>query len=312
MIVPYTNGGTYINIINAKYEAKVKQPEDPERLGYNFAGWYKDETLTEVYEFPETMPNVDVNIYAKWTPKTDTPYRIEYYQEQLQSGKYELVESTELTGVTNSIVMPEVKEYTGYNTPAAQNLTVSADGSAVLRYYYSLQKHTVTFYPGETDGEVVTYELKYGGRILAPMMAVKGYTFRGWDQEVANTMGTENLYYTAQWTKNPDTAYRVEYYVQGLDGNYKLQHLYEGLGFTKDEIVAETLRNLTVEDGITAEQKYAVENGTVFENMTVNGIACDTAVVEGSGKTVIKINYKRVKHQVTFAEGYDSGSGEDN
>lgn len=310
VIVPYTNGGTYINIINAKYEAKVKQPEDPERLGYNFAGWYKDETLTEAYEFPETMPNVDVNIYAKWTPKTDTPYRIEYYQEQLRSGEYELVESTELTGVTNSIVMPEVKEYTGYNTPAAQSLTVSADGSAVLRYYYSLQKHTVTFYPGETDGEVVTYELKYGGRILAPMMAVKGYTFRGWDQEVANTMGTENLYYTAQWTKNPDTAYRVEYYVQGLDGNYKLQHLYEGLGFTKDEIVAETLRNLTVEDGITAERKYAVENGTVFENMTVNGIACDTAVVEGSGKTVIKINYKRVKHQVTFAEGYDSGSGE--
>ena len=310
VIVPYTNGGTYLNIINAKFEAAIKQPADPERLGYDFAGWYKDEALTEAYEFPEKMPNTDVNIYAKWTPKTDIPYRVEYYQEQLRSGEYELVESDTLTGTTNSIVIPEAKEYIGYNTPAVQNLTVQADGSSVLRYYYSLQKHTVTFYSGEAGGEPVSYELKYGGKILAPMMAVKGYTFRGWDQEVVGTMGTENLYYTAQWTKDADTAYRVEYYVQGFDGRYKLQNIYEGLGFTKDEITAETLRDLVIEDETTAEQKFAVENGITFENMTVNGIACNTAVIEGSGKTVIKINYKREKHQVTFADGYDSGSGE--
>lgn len=64
VIVPYTNGGTYLNIINAKFEAAIKQPADPERLGYDFAGWYKDEALTEAYEFPEKMPNTDVNIYA--------------------------------------------------------------------------------------------------------------------------------------------------------------------------------------------------------------------------------------------------------
>ena len=88
------------------------------------------------------------------------------------------------------------------------------------------------------------------------MMAVKGYTFRGWDQEVVSTMGTENLYYTAQWTKDADTAYRVEYYVQGCDGRYMLQHIYEGLGFTKDEIAAETLRDLVIEGETTAEQNY--------------------------------------------------------
>ena len=41
VIVPYTNGGSYLNIINAKYEAKVAQPEDPVKPGYDFAGWYK-------------------------------------------------------------------------------------------------------------------------------------------------------------------------------------------------------------------------------------------------------------------------------
>lgn len=310
VIVPYTNGGSYINILNARFEAKVDRPADPVRMGYDFAGWYKDEALTEVYEFPEKMPAEDTNIYAKWTPKTDTPYRIEHYTEQLRSGKYELMEAEDLTGTTGETVTPEVKEYTGYQTPAAQELKISADGSAVLRYYYPLQKHTVTFNPGETGGEEITYELKYGGTVIAPMMAVKGYTFTGWDKDVDGFMGTEDVVYTAQWTKNPDTAYRVEYYVQGADGKEKLQHIYEGMGFTKDEVTAESLRNLQVEEEVTADQKYMVENGVTFENMTVNGLAVDTASIEGNGKTVIKLHYKREKHQVTFAYGYNVGENE--
>lgn len=310
VIVPYTNGGSYINIINAQFGAKVERPEDPVRIGYDFAGWYQDEALTEPYEFPEEMPAADTNIYAKWAPKTDTPYRVEYYKEQLRSGEYELAETEELTGTTNETVTPEVREYEGYQTPSAQELKISADGSAVLRYYYPLQKHTVTFAPGETGGEEISYELKYGGTIIAPMMAVKGYTFAGWDQNVAGFMGTEDLVYTAQWTKNPDTGYRVEYYVQGVDGKYKLQHIYEGLGFTRDELTAESLRNLVIEDELTADQKFAVENGVVFDNMTVNGMVQDTAIVEGNGKTVIKLHYEREKHKVTFAYGYLAGEEE--
>ena len=305
VIVPYTNGGSYLNILNAKYETKVEQPADPEKMGYDFAGWYQDEALTETYAFPEKMPAVDTNIYAKWTARDDTPYTVEYYGENLRSGEYERMESEELAGTTDSLVTPAVKEYTGYQTPSAQEVKVKPDGSTVLRYYYPLEKHSVTFDPGEAGGEQVTYELKYGGKVIAPMMAAKGYTFTGWDQEVVSTMGTEDVTYTAQWSKNPDTEYRVEYYVQDIDGAYKLQHIYEGMGCTEDEISADSLRALPVEDGVTAEQKYTEENGIVFENLTVNGIAKETAVVEGNGKTVIKINYKREKYQATFAYGYE-------
>ncbi len=310
VIVPYTNGGTYINIINAKFEAKVDRPADPVRPGYDFAGWYCDEALTEVYEFPEQMPAADTNIYAKWVEKTDTPYRVEYYTEQLRSGEYELVEAEDLTGTTASTVTPELKEYVGYQAPTEQEIKINADGSSVLRYYYTLQEHTVTFDPGEVGGEKVTFHLKYGGTIIAPMMAAKGYTFTGWDSEVVSNMGTEDIVYTAQWTKNPDTAYRVEYYVQDIDGKYKLKHLYEGMGFTGDEISADTLRNLPIDGEMTAEQKFVEENGVVFENLTVGGLAKETAVVEGSGKTIIKINYKREKYKVSFSYGYDTGDGE--
>lgn len=44
--------------------------------------------------------------------------------------------------------------------------------------------------------------------------------------------------------------------------------------------------------------------------MTVNGIATENATVEGNGKTVIKLRYKRLKYKVTFALGYETEAGE--
>lgn len=305
VIVPYTNGGTYLNIINAKYEAKVKQPENPVKPGYDFAGWYSDEDCTVPYTFPESMPAQDTNIYAKWTPSTNTPYTVEHYQEQLRSGEYELVESEAFTGTTDSYVTPEVKNYIGYNAPAKQEIQINADGSTTLRYYYDLQVHTVTFDPGEIGGDKVTYELKYGGTVIAPEMAAKGYSFKGWDQYVANRMGTEDVTYTAQWEKNADTPYRVEYYVQAVDGTYRLQDYIEEDGYTGSTLSAEALRSRSLEDGQSAEQKYALENGIAFENMTVKGAVADNTTIGADGKTVVKMYYRRQNHQITFDWGFD-------
>lgn len=310
VIVPHTNGGSYIAMINAKYEAKVEKPADPKKQGYQFAGWYKEEDLKTAYQFPDKMPAKDVSIYAKWTANKNTPYRVEYYGENVRSGQYELMAKSAFKGTTDSYVIPEVKSFAGYCAPAQQKLKVNADGSSVLRYYYSLQKHTVTFQPGEVGGEAQRYELKYGGKIIAPLMAAKGYTFTGWDQQVQSVMGTEDLTYTARWSKNKDTAYRVEYYVQDTDGAYKLQHIYNGMATTKATVSMESLKNLVISENQTADSLYTKENAIVFENMTVNGIATENATVEGNGKTVIKLRYKRLKYKVTFALGYETEAGE--
>ena len=310
VIVPYTNGGSYIDIINEKYGARVTKPRNPEKAGYTFEGWYKDEELTEPYEFPETMPAEDANIYAKWSERTDTPYRVEHYKEQLSSGEYELAESEELTGTTDSYVTCDVKNYTGYDAPAAQELKIAADGSAVLRYYYSLQWHKVTFDPGEVSGEKLTFDLKYGGKVIAPKLAVKGYTFTGWDKDIVSVMGTEDVTYTAQWSKNPDTAYRAEYYVQDTDGNYKLTSYVEREEYTDDVISEESLRNAVLDDGKTAEETFSIENGVVFDKMTERGILCDSIQVRGDGSTVVKLYYKRLSYKAVFDYGYDGKKAE--
>ncbi|MBR5571056.1 MAG: InlB B-repeat-containing protein [Oscillospiraceae bacterium] len=86
MIVPYTNGGSYVPIIVKNYEAKVTTPANPTKLGYTFAGWYTDTEFTQSYTFPELMPATDTSIYAKWEARTDIPYTVEHYLEDFRSG----------------------------------------------------------------------------------------------------------------------------------------------------------------------------------------------------------------------------------
>lgn len=93
---------------------------------------------------------------------------------------------------------------------------------------------------------------------MAPMMAANGYTFTGWDKEVVPVMGTEDVVYTAQWSKNADTPYRVEYYVEDLDGSYRLQYLSEGTGFTGDTFSAEELRYRIVDGTSSADTLLTV------------------------------------------------------
>ncbi len=291
IIAPFTNGGSYVPFIIGKYEQRVTAPKDPVRQGYIFAGWYSDEALTRPYAFPKTMPNVDTSIYAAWEPATDTPYTVEHYIQILGSSEYELADHETFTGTTDSTVMPLTKSYTGFKTPAAQTLVIRADGSSILRYYYDRQTYTVTFNPGEAGGEPVVIRLKYGSTITAPQFAAKGYIFRDWDKTVSTYMGDQDLTYTAFWDRDMTTEYRVEYYVQQPDGRYMLKGVVYRTGMTGDSIEAASLR---------MDSEYAVEGETSFQNVTVNGENSSTVRVEGGGKTVIKVNYKRAQYTVTF------------
>ena len=317
MIVPYSNGGSYVPMIIKNFEEKVTKPAAPEKLGYTFAGWYSDASLTTPYTFPELMPNTDTSVYAKWDARTDIPYTVEHYKENFRSGEYELAETENFKGTTDSTVSPEVKTYVGYVSPAKAEIKVEADGSATLRYYYNLERHNITFDAGQVDGvdvtteSDITYNMKYGATISAPQMAMKGYSFVGWTQDgstvatVADTVGTKDLTYTAMWQKNNDTEYRIEYYVQQADGRYTLQHMIKDKTATGKVFTEEYLRSLVIEGAKTADQKFLIENAIVFENMTVKGIVCEEAAVDGSGKTVIKLSYGRMKHTLTFDPNYD-------
>jgi uncharacterized repeat protein (TIGR02543 family) len=64
-----TNGGSEIAIQNIPAGTTVAKPEDPEKVGYNFTGWYSDTNLTELFDFENNQITQDTIIYAGWTIK---------------------------------------------------------------------------------------------------------------------------------------------------------------------------------------------------------------------------------------------------
>jgi uncharacterized repeat protein (TIGR02543 family) len=69
-VVNYTatfvsDGGTYA-IISAAAGSAISAPADPVKDGFEFVGWYSDESLTTAVTFPHTLAG-DITLYAKWT-----------------------------------------------------------------------------------------------------------------------------------------------------------------------------------------------------------------------------------------------------
>ena len=62
-----TNGGTPVATQYVNEGEKVAKPEDPTRSGYEFAGWFSDEGLSEKWDFEENSVSSDLTLYAKWT-----------------------------------------------------------------------------------------------------------------------------------------------------------------------------------------------------------------------------------------------------
>lgn len=60
-----SNGGTPVDDVIATAGGAVTAPKEPTREGYSFAGWYKDEGLTEYFAF-DAAPTENITLYARW------------------------------------------------------------------------------------------------------------------------------------------------------------------------------------------------------------------------------------------------------
>ena len=179
-----TNGGSDIAPITQDYGAEITAPDNPTRKGYTFKGWDK--------EIPETMPAENMTVKAQWeinqyTITFDTNGGSEIAPITQDYG-------TEITAPDN----PTRKGYTfkGWDkeipkTMPAENITLKAQ--------WEINQYTITF---DTNGgsEIAPITQDYGTEITAPDKPTrKGYTFKGWDKEIPETMPAENITITARW-----------------------------------------------------------------------------------------------------------------
>ena len=54
--------------VEVSYRAMVTKPEDPTLCGSDFAGWFADEGLTQLWDFDVDVAEADMTLYAGWTP----------------------------------------------------------------------------------------------------------------------------------------------------------------------------------------------------------------------------------------------------
>ncbi len=60
-----SNGGTEVESQTVQFGEKVTKPEDPQREGYKFVGWYTDIHLSQQWDFESTAEG-NMTLYAKW------------------------------------------------------------------------------------------------------------------------------------------------------------------------------------------------------------------------------------------------------
>jgi len=61
-----TSGGSEITDQRIPFEENAVKPADPQKPGYTFAGWFKDEDLTLAWSFTTDAVIADTTLYAKW------------------------------------------------------------------------------------------------------------------------------------------------------------------------------------------------------------------------------------------------------
>ncbi len=308
----------------------------PTKVGYTFEGWYekvedfgdqsKKFQFTTMGDYPEVEGvGAGITLYANWTPNSDTKYTVEHYFEEL-NGKYVLYADMNpddrgwtldtdttienKTGTTDELTQAQVKQFTGFVSPSAEELaaaqqSIAPDGSTVVKLYYKRAEYTATFGYGDigTGMDPVVSKAKYMGTVAVPALALVGYDFTGFDglSDKSIRLDTDKSY-TATWAARNDTPYRAELYVEKTDGSgyvlaadpNAIQHLTGTTGASIDP-TSNAIAKLT-------------DAGLTYSGATVNGVAVsesNPAVITTDGKLVIKLLYDRVKNGVTF----DSNGG---
>ena len=185
-----TNGGSEIAPITQDYGTKITTPADPTRKGYTFKGWDK--------EIPKTMPAENITVKAQW--------EINQYAITFDTnGGSEIAPITQDYGTAITAPADPTREgytFIGWDTEIpktmpAENITVTAQ--------WEINRYTITF---DTAGgsEIAPITQDYGTNITAPANPTrKGYTFKGWDKEIPETMPAGNITVKAQWEINQYT-----------------------------------------------------------------------------------------------------------
>ena len=212
-------GGSEIAAQQVQTGKSAVRPENPERVGYAFAGWYTSaDTSGSEYDFTAAV-NDDVTLYAKWTPNM---YAVTF---DSQGGSAVDAQQVAYGGYATQPATPTRDGYTfvgwttdaagttpyGFGMPVTGDITLYAKWDDAGATY-----HTVTIHLNDGDDyssdlpQDMTLFVKEGEKLTIPDPAPSrgGYRFAGLTSDEqrktdydAGTAVTADMTLYAKWVK---------------------------------------------------------------------------------------------------------------
>lgn len=180
----YVDGEEY-RVVPTKVGEQIIAPENPAKEGFVFTGWDKEVGV---------MGTEDVSFNAQFSAG-EVSYKVETYVMDV-NGAYGAADVKVVPATTGAAVSVDPEAREGFTVAADSVLsgTVAADGSLVLKVYYSRNQYKLT-----VDGaESMVY---YGAELNIAEPTKDHYTFAGWNVEVPATMPASDLTLVSQWTE---------------------------------------------------------------------------------------------------------------
>lgn len=278
-----TNGGNEIATIKVSKGKTIIKPSTPQKIGYNFVGWYYDFECTILYNF-ETKINRNITLYAAWEKM---PISIIVNIDDQNSEKQHL-------NYQDTIANLEVPYKKGYQFEGYyfdEKLTQKIDSD-----YCFLQDNTIW-----CKWEIVKYEIEivideatkqtqfveYGSTIKNLQQPSKeNHIFNGFylDSDCKNPINEENLI-----DKN------LTIYVKWIDTNaisYKV--IYKGENITDDKysIIETNILYGSLDEEVVAPIK-TYEGLEVINSNVKGNIALD-------GSLVLEVLYRRKTYDIIY------------
>ena len=172
-------------VVPTKVGEQIIAPENPTKEGFVFTGWDKEVGV---------MGTEDVSFNAQFSAG-EVSYKVETYVMDV-NGAYGAADVKVVPATTGAAVSVDPEAREGFTVAADSVLsgTVAADGSLVLKVYYSRNQYKLT-----VDGaESMVY---YGAELNIAEPTKDHYTFAGWNVEVPATMPASDLTLVSQWTE---------------------------------------------------------------------------------------------------------------
>ncbi len=263
-------------------------------------------TFTQVIKSPVVVgytphqPEVEVNITNIQKDETITVYydpaevnfTVKHYQQNVSNDNYTLKDTKTEKGYTESPVEDKLaKTYDGFTALLYDTTTkIAADGSTVVEIYYDRNYYLMNF---DLDGGygVEPIYARFGAPISVDTPTKPGYTFEGWDKEIAKTMPAKNTSYKANW-KIGESGFTVVFWYENANDN----------GYS----VAGTYKPADVKPGTekkSEDYKNQSFTGRDTKHFTYNAAKAETVTVKGDGSTVLNVYYTRNTYTLTFKGG---------